>query len=107
MGFKSVFVNNDYVYLNSGGWSLRFDDKYINPEGSYKRNWQYMPIYTEMSDLDNEIIAVLNSISNDMNVFLHYAMYVMQKKIFLTWKKFFQMIRYLYLFLMSIMLKLL
>lgn len=69
MGFKSVFVNNDYVYLNSGGWSLRFDDKYINPEGSYKRNWQYMPIYTEMSDLDNEIIAVLNSISNDMNVF--------------------------------------
>lgn len=69
MGFKSVFVNNDYVYLNSGGWSLRFDDKYINPEGSYKRNWQYMPIYTELSDLDNEVITVLNSISNDMNVF--------------------------------------
>ena len=28
-----------------------------------------MPIYTELSDLDNEVITVLNSISNDMNVF--------------------------------------
>ena len=26
IGFKTVFVNNDYVYLHSGEWKLRFDE---------------------------------------------------------------------------------
>lgn len=25
IGFKTVFVNNEYVFLKSGDWSLRFD----------------------------------------------------------------------------------
>lgn len=69
MGFKSVFVNNDYVYLHSGGWSLRFDEKEINKPGGYKRNWQYMPIPTNHSELDNEVKSVLSSIPRNMNVF--------------------------------------
>lgn len=28
IGFKTVFVKNDYVYLHSGDWNLRFDQKY-------------------------------------------------------------------------------
>ena len=28
IGFKTVFGNNDYVYLKSGDWSLRFDKEY-------------------------------------------------------------------------------
>lgn len=69
MGFKSVFVNNDYVYLNSGGWSLRFDEKEINKPGAEERNWQYMPIATEESELDSEVLNVLHSIPKGMNVF--------------------------------------
>lgn len=69
MGFKSVFVNNDYVYLNSGGWSLRFDEKEINQPGAEERNWQYMPIATEESELDSEILNVLRNIPKGMNVF--------------------------------------
>lgn len=69
MGFKSVFVNNDYVYLNSGGWSLRFDEKEINQPGAEERNWQYMPIATEESELDSEVLNVLRNIPKGMNVF--------------------------------------
>lgn len=69
MGFKSVFVNNDYVYLNSGGWSLRFDEKEINKPGAEERNWQYMPIATEESELDSEVLNILQSIPKGMNVF--------------------------------------
>lgn len=58
MGFKSVFVNNDYVFLSSGGWNLRFDEKEINKPGGYKRNWQYMPIPTSMDEVDDEIKSV-------------------------------------------------
>ena len=69
MGFKSVFVNNDYVFLSSGGWNLRFDEKEINKPGGYKRNWQYMPIPTSMDEVDDEIKSVFNSIPSGMNVF--------------------------------------
>lgn len=69
MGFKSVFVNNDYVYLNSGGWSLRFDEKEINKPGAEERNWQYMPIVTMEAELDDEILNILHNVSKGMNVF--------------------------------------
>lgn len=69
MGFKSVFVNNDYVFLSSGGWNLRFDEKEINKPGDYKRNWQYMPIPTNLSELDEEILKIKDSLSSNMNVF--------------------------------------
>lgn len=69
MGFKSVFVNNDYVFLSSGGWNLRFDEKEINKPGGYKRNWQYMPIPTSMDEVDDEIKSVFNNIPSGMNVF--------------------------------------
>lgn len=69
MGFKSVFVNNDYVYLKSGGWSLRFDEKEIKLRSPYKRNWQYMPIPTKEAELDEEIRQILSRLDKDMNVF--------------------------------------
>lgn len=69
MGFKSVFLKNDYVYLNSGGWSLRFDEKEINKPGSEVRNWQYIPIATKEDALDDEILDILHNIPKGMNVF--------------------------------------
>lgn len=69
MGFKSVFVNNDYVFLSSGDWNLRFDEKHINKPGGYKRNWQYMPIPTNLTELDDEVKNVLSSLPQEYNVF--------------------------------------
>ena len=48
IGFKSVFKANDYVYLNSGTYSFRFEKSYHNAEYP----WQLMPIWTEKHDLE-------------------------------------------------------
>lgn len=59
IGFKTVFVNNEYVYLNSGNWSLRFDRKYSEAESSGECPWALMPIPTSVSELDTEVQNVL------------------------------------------------
>lgn len=46
IGFKTVFVNNDYVYLKSGEWSLRFDKAYSESKMFGKCPWALMPIPT-------------------------------------------------------------
>lgn len=70
MGFKSVFVNNDYVFLSSGDWNLRFDEKEIKNRSRFPLNWQYMPIPTSLTeDIDDEIKSALKSIPSHMNVF--------------------------------------
>ena len=51
IGFKSVFKDSDFVYVNSGGYQFRFDEKYHNN----KTFWQTIPIWTENSELDREI----------------------------------------------------
>lgn len=70
MGFKSVFVNNDYVFLSSGDWNLRFDEKEIKNRSRFPLNWQYMPIPTSLTeDIDDDIKSALKSIPSHMNVF--------------------------------------
>ena len=70
MGFKSVFVNNDYVFLSSGNWNLRFDEKEIKNRSRFQLNYQYMPIPTSITDdIDDEIKKELASIPAHMNVF--------------------------------------
>lgn len=68
MGFKSVFVKNDYAYLQSGEWSLRFDRKHIKTLDEFEMPWQYMPIYTEPSELDDEVTETMKSIGDEMLV---------------------------------------
>lgn len=70
MGFKSVFVNNNYVFLSSGGWNLRFDENEIKSRSRFRLNYQYMPIPTSLTDdIDDEIKGVLTSLPSHMNVF--------------------------------------
>ena len=46
IGFKSVFKDNDWVFINSGEYSFRFDQsKY-----SVEKPWQLMPIWTPVDD---------------------------------------------------------
>jgi hypothetical protein len=66
IGFKTVFVNNEYVYLRSGDWSLRFDRKFSESELSGECPWALMPIPTKLSELDDEVQETLAK--NDMRV---------------------------------------
>lgn len=55
IGFKTVFVNNEYVYLKSGDWSLRFDRKYSEEKSLGECPWALMPIPTNINELDAEV----------------------------------------------------
>jgi hypothetical protein len=49
IGFKSVFKDNNYVILNSGGFLFRFDQSYFHKNP--KKPWQLIPIWTEKEEL--------------------------------------------------------
>ena len=70
IGFKTVFVNNEYVYLHSGDWSLRFDKEYSEEKFFGECPWALMPIPTSQEELDNE---VRNEISNN-NMRVQFAL---------------------------------
>lgn len=60
IGFKTVFVNNEYVYLKSGDWSLRFDRKYCEEKFFGKCPWALTPILTDVSELDEEAHDIIS-----------------------------------------------
>lgn len=62
IGFKTVFVKNDYVYLHSGDWNLRFDQKYSEVRKFGSCPWTIMPIPTSDADLDEEVRNVLRQV---------------------------------------------
>ncbi|KWW29928.1 MAG: Uncharacterized protein AUK63_1155 [bacterium P3] len=68
IGFKTVFSNNEYVYLRSGDWSLRFDRKYSEEKFYGRCPWALMPIPTNFSELDEEAKATLQAASDEMRV---------------------------------------
>ena len=59
IGFKTVFVNNEYVFLKSGDWSLRFDKKYSEEQFYGDCPWALMPIPTDSSELDEEVRNII------------------------------------------------
>jgi len=58
IGFKTVFSENQYVFLQSGDYTLRFDESIT--EESSKFPWQIMPIWTEYSEVDDEVKEVMS-----------------------------------------------
>jgi hypothetical protein len=48
IGFKSVFKDNDWVFINSGEYSFRFDQSIYSVE----KPWQLMPIWTPIDDIE-------------------------------------------------------
>ena len=68
IGFKTVFVNNEYVYLRSGEWSLRFDRAYSEEKFFGECPWALMPIPTDNRELDEEIKRTLSSTEDEMRV---------------------------------------
>lgn len=49
IGFKTVFIDNNYVYLQSGRYSLRFDEK--ETRLMVDTPYQILPYYTEYNEL--------------------------------------------------------
>lgn len=66
IGFKTVFLNNHYVYLRTGDYSFRFDQG-ETPEkkrgGKIKRQdapFQILPIWTEHNEVSSEVNSVFD-----------------------------------------------
>lgn len=57
IGFKTVFLDNDYVYLHTGNYSFRFEN---NPEYPIYTPWQILPVWTDLKELDGNIPNIFN-----------------------------------------------
>lgn len=68
IGFKSVFVKNEYVFLESGGWRFRFDREYSEKIMFGKCAWTMMPIKTEDSELDDEAHSAIQAAGKEYRV---------------------------------------
>lgn len=62
IGFKTVFLDNDYVLLNTGNYTFRFDKSATDVINT---PWQILPIWTEHSEIDNEIKSVFRQHPNE------------------------------------------
>ncbi len=59
IGFKTVFLDNNYVLLRTGEYQFRFDyEKTRNIEDT---PWQILPIWTEDKLIDQEVLDVLDN----------------------------------------------
>ena len=74
IGFKTVFLNNHYVYLRTGDYSFRFDEG-ETPEkkvgGKIKRlgaPFQILPIWTKHNEVAKEVNDIFDSSSKDFRV---------------------------------------
>jgi len=66
IGFKTVFLDNNYVYLKTGGFSFRFDKE--ETKDIVDTPWQILPIWTPYSVLSAEENQVFRNASNDFRV---------------------------------------
>ena len=62
IGFKTVFLDNDYVFLNTGNYSFRFDKSATDVINT---PWQILPIWTEYNDVQSDIKNVLKKHPNE------------------------------------------
>lgn len=62
IGFKTVFLDNDYVLLNTGNYTIRFDKSATDVINT---PWQILPIWTEYNEIDNEIMSVFRQHPNE------------------------------------------
>lgn len=74
IGFKTVFLNNHYVYLRTGDYSFRFDEG-ETPEkkvgGKIKRlgaPFQILPIWTKHNEVAKEVNDIFDKSNDDFRV---------------------------------------
>lgn len=62
IGFKTVFLDSDYVLLNTGNHIFRFDKSATDVINT---PWQILPIWTEYNEIDNDIKSVFRQHPNE------------------------------------------
>lgn len=60
IGFKTVFHDSNYVYIETGNYHFRFDEKAEEIEVQ-NAPWAIMPIWTEKADVDRQITDVFDN----------------------------------------------
>ena len=66
IGFKTVFLDNEYVYLQTAGYSFRFDKQAT--KDIVDTPWQILPIWTKFSELTPAEKAIFTQASREFNV---------------------------------------
>lgn len=62
IGFKTVFLDNDYILLNTGNYTFRFDKSATDVINT---PWQILPIWTKNNEIDTDIKSVFRQHPND------------------------------------------
>lgn len=60
IGFKTVFLNNHYVYIKTGDYSFRFDEK-ARKIKRLEAPWPILPVWTEENEVETEIASIFNA----------------------------------------------
>ena len=60
IGFKTVFLNNHYVYIKTGDYSFRFDEK-ARKIKRLEAPWPILPVWTTEDEVDPEITSIFNA----------------------------------------------
>ena len=63
IGFKTVFLDNDYVYLSTGTYSFRFDKSATD---IINTPWQILPVWTESYNVPKTVNNVFARHPNDV-----------------------------------------
>lgn len=66
IGFKTVFLDNDYVLLRTGEYQFRFD--YQQTKDIDDTPWQILPIWTENEEIDDEVLNVIDNADDRFRV---------------------------------------
>ena len=61
IGFKTVFLDNNYVFLRTGDFTFRFD--WADSKDILDIPWQILPIWTNTNQLDAEVKETLDSVN--------------------------------------------
>lgn len=66
IGFKTVFLDNNYVLLRTGDYQFRFD--YEKTKDIDDTPWQILPIWTEDDEVDDEVLDVIDNADDKFRV---------------------------------------
>lgn len=66
IGFKTVFLDNNYVLLKTGAYSFRFD--YEHTKNIDDTPWQILPIWTDDEDVDDEVLDIIDNADSKFRV---------------------------------------
>lgn len=67
IGFKTVFLNNHYVYIKTGDYSFRFD-KEASKIKRLEAPWPILPVWTPEDEVEPEIASIFNAANKKYRV---------------------------------------